>query len=369
MPASSVPSRKDRASASVKAHTRRSRRWPTAIDLFSGCGGLTQGLRLARFKVVGAVEIEPLAVETYQLNHPSVRVWQDDIRRVSGDEILRTLQMRRGELDLLAGCPPCQGFSSMTTLNGNREVSDERNDLVNEYARLVEELLPRAVLMENVPGLAEDERLARLLERLSALGYKIDGVVRVLNAAGFGVPQRRRRLVLLSSREGDVPFLEPTQTRVSVREAFARLPELGTTEDKLHVVSESRTPAIQQLIRETPQDGGSRLDRGQSRQLPCHQKSDGFKDVYGRMAWDKPSPTITSGCQNPSKGRFLHPSDDRTITLREAATLQGFPPDYQFSLRRGKYAAAEMIGNAIPPGFVQAQAEVLREHLVTVRSR
>jgi DNA (cytosine-5)-methyltransferase 1 len=343
----------------------RFKKWPIALDLFSGCGGLTQGLRRARFRVAGAVEIDELAVETYRLNHASVpHVWQRDIRDLPGSEILGELEIDRGELDLLAGCPPCQGFSTMTTLNGNRQVDDPRNDLVDEYVRLVDELWPRALLMENVPGLAKDIRMERLFESIEELGYETDGVVRVLDTAAFGIPQRRKRLVLLTSREGSVTFAEPSSRRRSVRDAISDLPRAGTSGDPLHDVAENRSPSVRELIGKIPVDGGSRLDLGESKQLKCHKKTDGFKDVYGRMAWDKPSPTITGGCQNPSKGRFLHPEENRTVTLREAAILQGFPRDFQFSLRRGKFAAAEMVGNAVPPGFVEAQARQLRRHLI-----
>jgi DNA (cytosine-5)-methyltransferase 1 len=133
-------------------------------------------------------------------------------------------------------------------------------------------------------------------------------------------------------------------------------------------VPENRTAAVRARIARIPKNGGSRADLGASEQLPCHQKSDGFKDIYGRMAWDKPAPTITGGCHNPSKGRFLHPEHDRAITLREAALLQGFPPDYHFSLARGKQAAAAMIGNALPPDFVAAHARQLASALTGVEA-
>ena len=117
------------------------------------------------------------------------------------------------------------------------------------------------------------------------------------------------------------------------------------------------------LIRLIPKDGGSRLDLGRQRQLGCHRRCDGFKDVYGRMAWDDVSPTVTGGCVNPSKGRFLHPTKNRCVTLREAALLQSFPPTYRFSLRRGKFPAAQMIGNALPPEFIRRHAKQVGKHL------
>lgn len=338
--------------------------WPLAVDLFAGCGGLTLGLKGAHFRVVGAVEIDDLAVETYQLNHPSVKnMWKRDIREVTGAEILETLGLKRGQLDLLAGCPPCQGFSSMTTLNGNRRTLDPRNDLVQEYARLVKEILPKALLLENVPGLAANPLMGQLLNDIDVLGYESDNAWRILDTADYGVPQRRRRLVMMAARQGTVNFAAPGDELVTVRDAIADLGIAGESGDPLHDVVENRSSRIRELIRAIPKDGGSRSALGAENQLECHKRSNGFKDVYGRMSWNKPSPTITSGCQSPSKGRFIHPSEDRTITLREAAILQGFPQNYQFSMKNGKLAVARMIGNAVPPIFVSAQARKIRQVL------
>lgn len=349
---------------------KATKRWPLAVDLFAGCGGLTLGLKRARFRVVGAVEIDDLAVETYRMNHPSVaNIWERDIREVSGIEILSSLGIERGELDLLAGCPPCQGFSSMTTLNGSRTVDDPRNDLVYEYSRLVSEILPRAVLLENVPGLATNPRMEKLIEDLEGLGFDVNDSWRVLDSAHFGIPQRRRRLVMMAARGGAVVFAPPTAEVVTVRDAIGGLSKAGRSGDPLHDLTENRTSRIQNLIRAIPKDGGSRNSLGKDNQLECHKRSDGFKDVYGRMSWDKPAPTITSGCQSPSKGRFIHPFENRTISLREAAILQGFPDDYRFSMRNGKLAVAQMVGNAVPPAFVSIQANQLRKTLTQLKAK
>ena len=332
-----------------------------AVDLFAGAGGLTVGLTQAGFQVVGAVESDGLACDTYADNHPQVRLWRQDVRQVDGEHMLRVLGLERGQLDLLAGCPPCQGFSTIRTLNGGRAVIEPRNDLVAEYARLVRQLLPRAVLMENVPGLAKDSRMADLVETLEELGYPARGAARVLNAADFGVPQNRRRLVLVAARGQRIDPVAPSAKRMSVREAIGHLATPGETGDALHDLPERRSDRVAALIRRVPADGGGRLDLDE--QLACHEQFSGFKDVYGRMAWDRPAPTITGGCHNPSKGRFLHPEQHRAVTLREAALLQGFPPDYRFRLNRGKLAAATMIGNALPPAFVAAHARPLAERL------
>jgi len=340
----------------------RSRHWPTAIDLFSGAGGLTLGLRQAHFKVVGAVEIDDLAAETYRTNFPGVRLWEMDIRELTVARVLRELRLRRGQLDLLAGCPPCQGFSTLRSLNGHRAVDDDRNDLVLQFDRFVRGLRPRAVMLENVPGLATDLRLADLVASLKAMGYTV--TTGVLDASKFGVPQRRRRMILMAGKRGSIPLAAEAATRSTVRDVIGGLAAAGSSGDPLHDLPEKRMPKIAALISRIPKDGGSRSDLGEEDQLECHKRSDGFHDVYGRMSWSDVAPTITSGCVNPSKGRFLHPQHDRTITLREAALLQGFPAEHQFALRRGKYAVAEMIGNALPPEFIRRHAVEIRRSIL-----
>lgn len=343
---------------------------PTAIDLFAGCGGLTQGLKDAGFNVVGAVEIDVAASESYRLNHPRVHLWQCDIRELEPSVIRRTLKLQRGELGLLAGCPPCQGFSTMRTLNGSRSVEDERNDLIDDYMRLVEGLLPKTVMMENVPGLAADKRLHHALQWLRYLGYAVDNdpsPVRVLNAADYGVPQRRRRMILLTGRFGPITFAVPSSRRISVRDTIGSLPIPGDTGDPVHDAPEHRSQRILTMIEAVPKNGGSRTDLPEKQRLKCHVDCDGFRDVYGRMSWDDVAPTITGGCVNPSKGRFLHPEQHRAVTLREAALLQSFPRHYKFSLKYGKYAAAEQIGNALPPEFIRRQASMAAEYLKRIR--
>lgn len=342
--------------------TRAEERSLLAIDLFSGCGGLTLGLKQAGFKVVGAVEKEPLAVETYESNHGEVHMWDTDIKDVSVLEVKNHLGLGKGDLDLLAGCPPCEGFSSMRTLNGSKTVEDERNDLIFEFLRFVEGLRPKAIMMENVPALFKDERLVLFRRKLRILGYR--DTCDVLNAADFGVPQRRRRMVLLAGLHGDVEFAAPVALRRNVLRTISSLPGAGESGDPLHDLPEKRSPKILNLIRSVPKDGGSRRDLGPDQQLVCHTKSDGFKDVYGRMKWNDVAPTITGGCVNPSKGRFLHPAEDRSITLREAALLQSFPRNYKISLRRGKMPAAELIGNALPPEFVRRHGESVASYLL-----
>lgn len=337
----------------------------TAIDLFSGCGGLTLGLQQAGFRVIGAVEIDPLAVETYQKNHQKVKVWQEDIRKVEGQDMLRTLGLKKGQLDLLAGCPPCQGFSSMRTHNGKKRPRDERNDLIFDYLRLVKALLPKTVMMENVPALAENGRMKIFKKELGALGYDLNGTPLVLNVADYGVPQRRRRMILVCSRVGKIELPESETKKITVRQIIGNLPRPGKSGDPLHDMIEKRDPRIVEMIKLVPKNGGSRMDLPKKFHLPCHQKyPEGFKDVYGRMSWEDVAPTITGGCVSPSKGRFLHPSQNRSITLREAALLQSFPQDYYFSLNKGKQGVALMIGNALPPAFIKRHASAIKRALV-----
>jgi len=337
--------------------------WPTAIDLFSGAGGLTLGLRQARFRLVAAVELDPLAAETYRMNFPTIPIWERDIREVDPRELMSDLDMAPGDLGLLAGCPPCQGFSTIRTRQ-RRTVRDPRNALVRDYLRFVEVLRPKTIMMENVPGLARYRVFRDVLARLRRLGYSVRS--QVYDAADFGVPQRRKRLIVVGSMLHEPPSPKPRSTRLTVRDAIGSTPPVGGSGDPLHDISERRSARVVSIILRIPKDGGSRADLGDE-QLECHKRTDGFRDVYGRMHWDDVAPTITAGCVNPSKGRFLHPDENRTITLREALLLQGFPPDYRLSLGSGKFAAAQMIGNAIPPPLVAEHARPLRPFAIATR--
>lgn len=331
----------------------------SAIDLFCGCGGLTQGLKKAGFCVLGAVDIDPLSIETYKANHPEVVTWKADIRKLKVATIKKKFALNKGSLDLLAGCPPCQGFSTMRTLNGAKRISDPRNDLLMEFQRFAEKLKPKAVMLENVPGLAKDRRFAAFCRRMEQLGYT--GQYRILNVAKYGVPQRRRRLIYLAGLNGAIDFASEAKKSRTVRDTIAFLPPAGNSGDALHDLPENRSEKVKKLIKKIPKDGGSRTDLSKKAQLRCHKKCNGFKDVYGRMSWDDVAPTITGGCFNPSKGRFLHPTKNRAITMREAALLQGFPRKYKFLNLKSKVDIALLIGNALPPEFIRRHAlEILK---------
>ncbi len=336
----------------------------TAIDLFCGAGGLTQGLKQAGFDVVGAVESHETYAESYKLNHPRTNLKLSDITKIDPKEYAKELGLKVGELDLLAGCPPCQGYSTIGTRNRGKK-NDPRNDLVYEVLRFAVAFQPKTIMMENVPALANDERLAKLRQDLEDLGYKIN--VKVLKMTHYGVPQSRRRMIMLASRLDSIEVVKKeldSKKMKTVRDAISLLPEAGTIDDPLHVVDESRrSEKVKRLISLVPKDGGSRTDLPEEFQLECHKRTTGFKDVYGRMAWDQPSPTMTGGCNNPSKGRFLHPEENRVITLREAALLQTFPKTYKFSFKSGKSGIAMMIGNALPPKFIEFHARNLLGHI------
>ena len=264
-------------------------------------------------------------------------------------------------MDLLAGCPPCQGFSTLRTLNGSVRVDDPRNDLLLDFQRFVEAIRPRAVMMENVPGLADKERFSCFCKKLNSLGYV--GGHRILDAADYGVPQRRSRLIYLAGFGIGIPFGDKARKSKTVRDVLCDLQKAGESGDRVHDMPERRSPKVMRIIQHIPKDGGSRTDLPEEFQLECHRRCNGFSDVYGRMAWNAVAPTITSGCFNPSKGRFLHPEEDRAITLREAALLQGFPARYKFVSDIGKEALAAMIGNALPPPFVAAHSRSIRRVL------
>lgn len=310
------------------------------------------GLKKAGFRVLGAVDVDPLSVKTYKANHRRVKVWERDIRKLAPSELSTELGLERRRLDLLAGCPPCQGFSTMRTLNGALVIDDPRNYLLLEFQRFIETIRPRTLMMENVPGLAKDEKFAGFCRRMEGLGYI--GHWDILDAADYGVPQRRRRLIYLAGDGFSIPFADPLGTRRTVREALVGLPKAGGSGDPIHDTPEIRSQRIMELIQRIPKNGGSRTDLPYEDQLECHKRCSGFKDVYGRMAWDDVAPTITSGCFNPSKGRFLHPVEDRAVTMREAALLQGFPRSYKFPITNSKSALALLIGNALPPPFIEA---------------
>ena len=326
---------------------------PVAIDLFAGCGGMSYGLESAGFRVAAAVEIDRQRSRTYGLNHTGTSVFAESIRDVSSERIRAAAGSPDAQIDLIASCPPCQGFSRIRRRNASTPTADDRNDLILVVADLVEQLLPRVVLLENVPGLELDSRFRDFLRRLIAAGYATDW--RIVDLQEYGVPQRRRRLVLLASNTGKTPDLSDVRRgpRRTVNDAIRQLPNLSRLASALHSLPERRHPLTLKRIAAVPHDGGSRDAWPEALRLECHKRVSGFRDVYGRMAWQDVAPTITGGCTNPSKGRFLHPIEDRAISVVEAGLLQTFPANYHFPIDLGRTAIAEMIGEAVPPRFAE----------------
>jgi DNA (cytosine-5)-methyltransferase 1 len=355
-------------------------RAPTAVDLFSGAGGLTLGLKRSGFRVVAGVEIDPEIAKTYKANHPEVALLTNDIRKVTGEEILRVAGVN--EVDLVAGCPPCQGFSKLTD---KYRKADPRNGLVLEMARIVRELTPKLVMMENVPGLAD--RGARLLRRfksqLEALGYTI--AEDILQLADYGVPQSRRRLVLVAGRGFSIALPKRSHARKgnqrkglkpwkTLRDALASMEKPvtlsvarnngGPRKFNWHVVRDLDPISIDRY-RELSQ-GEARCALPRRLRPRCHKGTySGFVNVYGRMNWNQTPPTITAGCTTPCKGRFGHPRELRTISVREAALIQTFPKRYRLETDFMECACA-LVGNALPPEFAERVAtsclESLRAH-------
>lgn len=339
----------------------------TAVEIFAGGGGLAVGLREAGFRTVAAVEIEPHAAATFKANHTTVHVFRQDVRTVNGSMVL---PFTGGHIDVLAACPPCQGFSSLTS---KWQKTDPRNSLVAEVGRLAAEIRPRAIMMENVPGLAQKGRplFDALLEHLTGIGYIPNWSI--LQVADFGVPQRRRRLVLLAGLGFGIPMPPATHSKCgedglprwrTLRDTisgmgdpitFAEAKERGGAQAvNWHVVRQLSPENLERLKFAKP--GGSWRDFPEEVRVQCHRNGyNGFSNVYGRMSWDAPSVTITAGCTTLSKGRFGHPEEDRTISLREAALLQTFPSDYNFETPHFE-RACEMVGNALPCVFAEAIA-------------
>ena len=352
----------------------------TAIDVYAGGGGLTVGMKRAGFEVVAAIEIETHAYATYRANHPNVRALKQDVTTVAGKDLLELTE--REQVDLLAGCPPCQGFTSLTA---KYKRDDRRNGLIFEMARLAKEVRPRAIMMENVPGLARKGKplYTELKQQLRDLGYEL--TEDVLEVADYGVPQFRRRLVLLGGFGFRIELPGPTHSRSgmhglarwkTVRDAIEHMGEPETLtnakqhgdvqQTDWHVVRTLDPKNVKRI--KAAKAGRTWIHIPKDLRPSCHQGDyRGFVNVYGRMAWDKPAPTITGGCTTFSKGRFGHPVEDRTISVREAALLQTFPEDYLFDTPYMEYVC-NVIGNALPCDFAEAVSKRCYDELLVQAS-
>ena len=334
-----------------------------AVDLFCGAGGLSLGLQRAGFQVAYASDLDAIACETYRQNLGS-HIEHADIANLTASHILAKSRAEIGELAVVAGAPPCQGFS----VQRRGSTIDSRNDLVLRFYELALELRPKAILMENVVtlfGIRGRSETAGAERMCTSAGYSLHRAI--LDANQFDVPQHRRRAFMVAIR-GDVAsrfeFPAPQNKRpLTVRDAIGDLPSPPRDyTNSSHIANHIRVK-ISDLntlrISHVP-PGGGRQDIPFELQLPCHQKNDGHRhlDVYGRMRWDSPAPTITAMFDNFTRGRFAHPSEDRPITGREGARLQSFPDSFHFV--GPKKTVARHIGNAVPPNLAFHVANAIR---------
>jgi len=336
-----------------------------AVDLFCGVGGLTKGLTQAGIDVKLGVDIDPACEYPYTANNKSVFL-EKSVEDVKPIEIESAF--RKNGIRLLAGCAPCQTFSSY---NKKASPDDKRWWLLRQFSRLVLEIQPELVTMENVPGLKNQEVFQGFLSDLKLGHYHFD--YWIVNCANYGIPQYRNRLVLLASKFGPIRLLmhkELSARPCSVRDAIGNLPTISAgeihQEDPMHQ-SSSLSPVNLERIRSS-KPGGTWHDWQEELVAQCHHRSTGkyYRSVYGRMSWNNPAPTITTQFYGFGNGRFGHPKQDRAISLREGAILQSFPPNYSFAPNDqpiSKKTVGRLIGNAVPVKLGEVIGESIFRHV------
>ena len=322
-----------------------------AVDLFCGAGGLTRGLEVAGICVELGIDIDPACEYPFTANNGAEFLLKS-VEDVTSADISDAFD--DAPFKLLAGCAPCQPFSTYSQA-GYRPF-DERRNLPEHFSRLVREAGPHFVVMENVPPLAREDVFADFVDVLEDEGFHVFHVV--VNCADYGVPQKRRRLVVLASTLGPIEFIYPTTPegrRITVKEAIGDMPPLVAgevcQEDPLHLACELSPLNLERVRASKP--GGTWRDWDESLRAACHKKKSGktYSDVYGRMTWDDPSPTMTTKYYGFGNGRFGHPDQDRAISLREGAILQSFPKSYEFVPKGNpirKKTIGRLVGNAVP---------------------
>jgi DNA (cytosine-5)-methyltransferase 1 len=335
-----------------------------AIDLYCGAGGLTCGLQRADIKVLAGIDTDNQCKFAFESNNNSTFI-KKDVTDVRGAELKKLFST--GSIKLLAGCAPCQPFS--TYRKSADATAHAKWGLLSEFERLVLELEPDIVTMENVPQLSQHQPFKDFLATLQEMKYETTW--KVVNCADYGVPQHRKRLVLLASRLGAIDLPGKTSgSWVTVREAIGELPHIKAgvpdATDALHR-SATLTPLNLKRIKASTA-GGSWSEWPKELVAKCHTKKNGktFRSVYGRMAWDEPAPTMTTLCFGFGNGRFGHPKQDRAISLREAAIFQSFPKDYRFIEDETEISfkgVGRMIGNAVPPGLGAAIGRAVLAHV------
>ena len=341
----------------------------SAVDLFCGAGGLTQGLLQAGVHVVAGIDIDEKSAYAYEQNNKGAKFLDWDVSKKKCTSINKLFP--KGSIKLLAGCAPCQPFSKLT----NGQSQHAKWSLLDNFSRYVRGIRPEVVTMENVPELVSrgSEVFERFTKTLESVGYSVDW--EIVNAADFGVPQQRKRLILIASRIGSIKIPKGwyvgKRKWKTVRMTIGSLPGLNSggqcTKDRLHVAA-LLSPTNLERIQATPHDGGSRRSWPDHLIPDCYRQKSGerYYSIYGRMWWDQPGPTMTTLCTGLGNGRFGHPEQDRAITLREAALIQSFPKSYRFwpddvPLNRG--AVARMVGNAVPPLLAKAIGKAILSHV------
>ena len=332
-----------------------------AIDCYCGAGGLTRGLREAGIAVVKGIDNDATSRDTYEKNNPGAAFMEADMRKVTPEQVMQGIQ-RDGKRLLLAGCAPCQPFSRQNAMGTDRH---KRRSLISHFGMLVSRIKPEFVLIENVPGFRDESNSYHkdFTEMLKTLEYSFDEGV--LNAVDYGIPQSRRRYVMLASKNGTIRLPKkthgPTLRRYrTVKDTISRLPELAAGEISTRIKNHTSSrlhPINLERIKRIQHDGDGREKFPHSLTLSCHVGHSGHTDVYGRMAWDKPAPTMTCRCTSLSNGRFGHPEQNRALSVREAALLQTFPRKYVF------YAThthnTRHVGNAVPVRFAKKLGRVI----------
>lgn len=339
-------------------------------DFFSGCGGTSEGLRKAGMKPVMGLDIDHEAMATYARNFVGAEAVHRNVCDLATADLEHLFERERRSPVLFSACAPCQPFSRQ---NRQRKEKDSRISLLAELGRFVRRFRPELIFIENVPGLqafseAEDGPLARLFELLDACGYS--HTCQTVEAHTYGVPQNRRRLVVVASLFGPFKFPDPThgsdpgmEPLLTVRGAIGQLPPIkaGTSDSSVlnHYACALSAKNLERI--RAVSEGGDRRSWSDHLKLECHEGLKGYTDVYGRMSWDKPSPSLTTRCVSLSNGRFGHPEQDRAISIREAACIQSFPDQFEFL--GSVNAMARQIGNAVPPRLAEAIGRALNAHV------
>ena len=337
----------------------------TCVDLFCGAGGLTNGLIQGGIKVIAGIDTDPSCQFPFEKNNNGAKFIKSDIAQVKSKDIKDLFD--NGSIRLLAGCAPCQPFSTYSHRYDNKR--DGKWALLNEFERIVRDVRPEIVTMENVPSILKHQVFIDFVNTLKKKKYHV--WYKVVDCSHYGVPQSRMRTVLLASKYGPINLIDKThQTPKTVRQSIGKLRPLKAGEcaprDKMHIAACLSDKNLNRIQVSKP--GGTWRDWPVGLIADCHKRDGGktFPGVYGRMEWDKVAPTMTTQCYGFGNGRFGHPEQDRAISLREAAILQGFPRNYKFVPSNQEVAfknLGRLIGNAVPVDLGRVIAQSIVKHV------